>query len=189
MDATSTPEQPETEPDGVDTAFAADLDPETAHYGELAPLAPHCPWCDAPLPAPEPERCPACQVAVRASDAHGELPGLTVLSQGAQAALHKFERRHPGFAVPPAATLVPRDPGPLDLSPEVDEVVDPAAPAVPAVDGAYEPPSDDVRSMMRRIEQEAALATAPAPAELEIERLVDRLESEPPFEEPTPASS
>jgi hypothetical protein len=142
----------EADPVGADTAFMPEvLDPSVTRFGESQPLSPACMWCNARLPVADAARCPSCGAILQPIDAEVDVPGLTTINDNARAALLRDDIRRqqatvdlsrPDGQVDPAlvaATQLPR--ADLRSEPEGSEV--------------YQPPSPEVRQMMRQIRLES----------------------------------
>ena len=134
----------EADPDGSDAAFAPALAAETARFGEATAARPLCQWCNAPLPVADAARCPSCKAILQPID-DVDVPGLTTVSAETRAAVRRED-------VIQRAAEDPRLLATLDpsvLTPPADVLGGPPSP------DSYQPPSPEVREMMRRIKWEA----------------------------------
>jgi hypothetical protein len=108
-----------------------------------AALGPRCPWCSAEL-GPDATTCPSCGATLTSSEGEPQIPGVTTVAPAAAAAVKapKPNRLMRWISGEPS-----------------DEV---AAPVPPP--GSLEPPTDDVRREIRRLELEAELTNLSAEA-------------------------
>jgi hypothetical protein len=137
--------------DAVDTTFSRNIDPSSIRFGEPTPTKPVCQWCNAELPSPDVERCPSCKVALKPVEGHREVPGLTTISSETQAAIQRIEIQRQVATVNLMRADGTHDP---DLI-TVHELPVSAEVLGPETAESYQPPSAEVREMMRRIKWEA----------------------------------
>jgi hypothetical protein len=108
-----------------------------------AALGPRCPWCSAEL-GPDATTCPSCGATLTSTEGEPQIPGVTTVA--------------------PAAAVAAKAPKPNRLMRWIsgepsDEVTAPVPPP-----GSLEPPTDDVRREIRRLELEAELTNLSAEA-------------------------
>lgn len=137
--------------DAVDSTFSPDIDPSSVRFGEPTPTKPVCQWCNAELPSADVDSCPTCKVALKPVEGHRDVPGLTTVSSETLAAIQRMEiqrqvatvnlRRADGTTDPDLITVHELPVSAEILGPETAE--------------SYQPPSPEVREMMRRIKWEA----------------------------------
>jgi hypothetical protein len=137
--------------DAGDATFAPTIDPASIHFGEPTPTKPVCQWCNAELPSTDVERCPTCKVALKPVEGHREVPGLTTVSSETLAAIQRIEIQRQVASVNLLRADGTHDP---DLI-TVHELPVPADILGPETAESYQPPSPEVREMMRRIKWEA----------------------------------
>jgi hypothetical protein len=137
--------------DAVDATFSATLDPASVRFGEATPTKPVCQWCNADLPSADLDRCPSCKVALKPVEGHREVPGLTTVSSEAQAAIQRIEIQRQM-----ASVNLTRADGTLDPDLITVQKLPVTADILgPETTESYQPPSAEVREMMRRIKWEA----------------------------------
>jgi hypothetical protein len=137
--------------DAVDATFSPNIDPSSVRFGEPTPTKPVCQWCNADLPSADVDRCPSCKVALKPVEGHREVPGLTTASSETLAAIQRIEIQRQTASVNlmrPDGTVDP------DLI-TVHELPVSAELLGPETAESYQPPSAEVREMMRRIKWEA----------------------------------
>jgi hypothetical protein len=137
--------------DAVDAKFAPNLDPSSVRFGEPTPTKPVCQWCNAELPSADVERCPSCKVALKPVEGHREVPGVTSVSSETRAAMQRIEIQRQVATVDLTRADGTTDP---DLI-TVHELPVSADILGPETAESYQPPSAEVREMMRRIKWEA----------------------------------
>jgi hypothetical protein len=138
--------------DEGDTAFVADLDEETLHFGEPAPAPVVCQWCNEPLPDVDAEVCPHCGGRLRPVDEGIDVPGVTTLPSEALEAELRLRRRIQDAASSASARALGETPEPTTAPTR--------AILPPVADGSdvFRPPSDEVARLMREMELQARIA-------------------------------
>lgn len=108
---------------------------------------PSCPWCSAALPSPDTAICPGCGATLIEPELDEDVPGLTTLDPEfvarANRSMHAAEPT-------PRRGLLSWLGGETETSPPSD------------LEGSVEPPSDEVRREMLRLEMEALIRDADA---------------------------
>jgi hypothetical protein len=137
--------------DAVDATFSPNIDPSNIRFGEPTPTKPVCQWCNAELPAPDLERCPSCKVALKPVEGHRDVPGLTTVSSETLAAIQRIEIQRQVASV----NLMRADGTPDQDLITLHELPVSADILGPETAESYQPPSAEVREMMRRIKWEA----------------------------------
>lgn len=137
--------------DAVDATFSPNIDASSVRFGEPTPTKPVCQWCNAELPSADVERCPSCKVALKPVEGHREVPGLTSVSSEARAAIQRIEIQRQVATVD--LTRADGTPDPDLIT--VHELPVSADILGPETTESYQPPSAEVREMMRRIKWEA----------------------------------
>jgi hypothetical protein len=137
--------------DAGDATFSSNIDPSSVRFGEPTPTKPVCQWCNAELPSADVERCPSCKVALKPVEGHPEVPGLTTVSSETLAAIQRIEIQRQVASV--NLTRADGTPDPDLIT--VHELPVSADVLGPETAESYQPPSAEVREMMRRIKWEA----------------------------------
>jgi hypothetical protein len=141
----------------LDTAFSPTLPQEAARFGEPAPVAPICQWCNARLPSADVPKCPTCGVRLQPVEATPEVPGQVPMTASPVPA-----QPVPTARPPVPAGAMPRDPAAYEglTADEIQLLSNSSAALRQEITQlnsreALEPPTRDVRQAMLEIEFEA----------------------------------